>query len=69
MKNVVIEEWEDLECLCKACEEAVTAGGLFTDTGVNECGDDEWQQWKWKWQWQWDEKRERGEEARELTAR
>jgi len=26
----------DLECLHKACQAAITDGGLFTDTGVDE---------------------------------
>jgi len=30
------DEWEDLECLYKACQSAITDGGLFTDTGVDE---------------------------------
>jgi len=28
------DEWGDLECLYKACQAAITDGGLFTDTGV-----------------------------------
>jgi len=31
----------DLECLYKACQAAVTDGGLFTDTGVDERGENE----------------------------
>jgi len=30
------DQWEDLECLHKACQAAITDGGLFTDTGVDE---------------------------------
>jgi len=30
---------EDLECLYKACQAAVTDGGLFTDTSLNERGE------------------------------
>jgi len=26
-------QWGDLECLHKACQAAITDGGLFTDTG------------------------------------
>jgi len=33
------DEWGDLECLYKACQAAITEGGLFTDTGVNERGE------------------------------
>jgi len=29
-------QWGDLECLHKACQAAITDGGLFTDTGVDE---------------------------------
>jgi len=29
----------DLECPYKACQAAVTDGGLFTDTGENERGE------------------------------
>jgi len=32
------DEWEDLECLYKACQAAITDGGLFTDTGIHERG-------------------------------
>jgi len=48
------DEWGDLECLYKSCQTAITIRGLFTDTGIVEWGDDEWQGWRW----QWDEKRE-----------
>ena len=42
--NVVNEnEWGDLECLYKTCQEAIIDGGLFTDSGVNERGENEWQ--------------------------
>ena len=42
MMNVLNEdEWGDLECLHKACQAAITDGGLFTDTGVNERGENE----------------------------
>ena len=37
------EEWRDLECLYQACQAALTDGDLFTDTGVNERGENEWQ--------------------------
>jgi len=30
------DQWGDLECLYKACQAAITDGGLFTDTGVDE---------------------------------
>jgi len=30
------DQWGDLECLHKACPAAITDGGLFTDTGVDE---------------------------------
>ena len=33
----------DEECLHKACQAAITDGGLFADTGVNERGENEWQ--------------------------
>ena len=36
-------EWGDLKCLFKACQAAITNGGFFTDTGVCERGEDEWQ--------------------------
>ena len=39
MKN----ERGDLVCLYRACQTAVTDGGFFTDTGVNERGEIEWQ--------------------------
>jgi len=35
------DEWGDLECLYKSCQAAITDGGLFTDTGVNERGENE----------------------------
>ena len=31
----------DSECLFKACQAAITDGGLFTDTGINERGENE----------------------------
>jgi len=35
------DECRDLEYLCKACRQtAITVGGLFTDTGINESGDE-----------------------------
>jgi len=37
------EEWGDLECLYKANQAAITDGGLFTDTGVHERGENEQQ--------------------------
>ena len=37
--NILNEDkWGDLECLCKACQAAVTNIGFFRDTGVNERG-------------------------------
>jgi len=30
------DQWGDLECLHKACQAAITGGGLFADTGVDE---------------------------------
>jgi len=30
------DQWGDFECLHKACIAAITDGGLFTDTGVDE---------------------------------
>jgi len=40
--NIVIEdEWGDLEYLYKACQAAITYGGLFTDTGIHERGENE----------------------------
>jgi len=30
------DEWGDLECLYKARQTDTTAGGLFTDTSINE---------------------------------
>jgi len=35
------DEWGDLDCLYKACQAAITDGGLFTDTGINERGENE----------------------------
>jgi len=29
----------DLECMYKVCQAAITDGGLFTDTGVDERGE------------------------------
>ena len=46
MMNVLIlnkDGWGDLECLYKARQAAITDGGLFADTGVNEWGENEWQ--------------------------
>jgi len=34
-------KWGDLECLYEACQAARTDGGLFTDTGVDERGQNE----------------------------
>jgi len=35
------DQWGDLECLHKVCQAAITDGGLFTDTGVDErCGNE-----------------------------
>jgi len=33
------DEWGDLECLYKARQAAITDGGVFTDTGVDERGE------------------------------
>jgi len=30
------DQWGDLECPYKACQAAITDGGLFTDTGEDE---------------------------------
>jgi len=30
------DQWGDLECPHKACQEAITDSGLFRDTGVDE---------------------------------
>jgi len=35
------DQWGDLECLYKACQAARTDGGLFTDTGVDERGEND----------------------------
>jgi len=35
------DQWGDLECLHKACQAAITDGGLFTDTGEDERGENE----------------------------
>jgi len=35
------DEWGDLECLYKACQNAITDGGLLTDIGVNERDENE----------------------------
>jgi len=35
------DEWGDLECLYKAFQAAITDGGLFTDTGVDERDENE----------------------------
>jgi len=35
------DEWGDLECLYTACHAVITDRALFTDTGVNERGEDE----------------------------
>ena len=43
MKKYNENEWGDLECLYKACQAATTDGGFFTDTGVDEWGENEWQ--------------------------
>jgi len=36
---VIVDQWGDLECMYKACQAAITDGGLFTDTGVDERGE------------------------------
>ena len=41
MKKYNENEWGDLECLYKACQAAITDGGFFTDTGVDERGENE----------------------------
>jgi len=35
------DEWEDFKCLYKACQAAITDGGLFTDIGVHDLGENE----------------------------
>jgi len=35
------DEYEDFECLYKACQSAITDVGLFRDTGVGERGENE----------------------------
>jgi len=35
------DEWGDFKLLYKACQAAITDGGLFTDTGVDELGENE----------------------------
>jgi len=35
------DQWGDLECLYKACQAVKTDRGLFTDTGVDERGENE----------------------------
>jgi len=35
------DQWEDLECMYKACQAARTDGGLFTDSGEDERGENE----------------------------
>jgi len=35
------DEWGDLECRYKARQAAITDGGLFTDTGVHNRGENE----------------------------
>jgi len=35
------DQWGDLECLCKACQANRTDEGLFTDTGIDERGENE----------------------------
>jgi len=35
------DQWRDLECLYKAGQAARTDGGLFTDTDVDERGENE----------------------------
>jgi len=35
------DQWGDLECLYKAGQAAITGGGLFTNTGVDERYDNE----------------------------
>jgi len=37
------DEWEDSGCLYKACQSAITDGGLFRDTGIDERGENEQQ--------------------------
>jgi len=41
MTIVSEDQWEDLECLYKACQAARTDGVLFTDTGEDEWGENE----------------------------
>jgi len=35
------DQWGDLECLYKACQAARIDGGLFTDTSVDERGEND----------------------------
>ena len=35
------DAWGDLECLYKACQTTTTDGGLYTDRGVSERGENE----------------------------
>jgi len=35
------DQWDNLECLYKTCQAARTDGGLFTDNGVDERGENE----------------------------
>jgi len=35
------DQWGDLECLYKACQAAITEGGLFTDTEEDERDENE----------------------------
>jgi len=35
------DQWEDLECLYKASQAAITDGDLFTDIGEHELGENE----------------------------
>jgi len=43
------DEWGDVECLYKACQSADGGLKLFTDTGVDERGENERQSEKWLW--------------------
>jgi len=35
------DDWEDLECLFKACQAAITDGGLYTHIRVHERGENQ----------------------------
>jgi len=41
LRILIEDEWGDLEYLYKACQAAITDGGLNTETGVNKWGENE----------------------------